>query len=110
MIPSPEQVHRLARLMPDRLSAAVYVAAGCGLRLGEVLGLEVEDVDFDRAELSVRQQLKSHKRRPPYLGRPKTKTSIRVVELPDVVADALRLHLENALEPCSRRPRGRGCR
>ncbi len=99
VIPSPEKVHRLARLMPERLSAAVYVAAGCGLRLGEVLGLEVEDVDFDRAELSVRQQLKSHKGRPPYLGRPKTKTSARVLELPEVVADALRLHLLNAQEP-----------
>lgn len=99
VIPTPEQVHSLARLMPDRLSAAVYVAAGCGLRLGEVLGLEVGDIDFDRAELSVRQQLKSHKGRPPYLGRPKTKTSARVVELPEVVADALRRHLEKAPDP-----------
>ncbi|GGQ87223.1 tyrosine-type recombinase/integrase [Couchioplanes azureus] len=99
VIPSPEQVHRLARLMPPRLSAAVYVAAGCGLRLGELLGLEVEDIDFDRKELSVRQQLKSHKGRPPYLARPKTKTSTRVVELPDVVADALRSHLADALDP-----------
>lgn len=35
VIPTPDQVHRLAKLMPPRLSAAVYVAAGCGLRLGE---------------------------------------------------------------------------
>jgi integrase len=47
----------------------------------------------------VRQQLKSHKGRPPYLARPKAKTSARVVELPDVVADALRLHLEDAQDP-----------
>ena len=60
MIPSPEQVHQLAALMPSRLSAAVYVAAGCGLRLGEVLGLEVDDIDFDRAELAVRRQLEMH--------------------------------------------------
>jgi hypothetical protein len=39
---SPDQVHRLAALMPARPSASVHVAAGCGLRLGEVLGLEVE--------------------------------------------------------------------
>ncbi|MEV4275862.1 tyrosine-type recombinase/integrase [Actinoplanes xinjiangensis] len=99
VIPSPEQVHRLAALMPERLSAAVYVAAGCGLRLGEVLGLEVEDIDFERAELSVRQQLKSHKGRPPYLGQPKTKTSVRTIELPDVVAAALRRHLESVPDP-----------
>jgi integrase len=99
VIPTPEQVHRLAELLPDRLSAAVYVAAGCGLRLGEVLGLEVGDIDFAGAELNVRQQLKSHKGRPPYLDKPKTKTSIRPVELPDVVAAALRKHLETLGEP-----------
>ncbi|MFI7597584.1 hypothetical protein [Actinoplanes sp. NPDC049681] len=53
----------------------------------------MEDIDFDRKELSVRQQLKSHK------GRPPTKTSTRVVELPDVVADALRMHLADAPDP-----------
>ncbi|MFF5292593.1 tyrosine-type recombinase/integrase [Paractinoplanes globisporus] len=99
VIPSPAQVHRLAQLLPGRLSAAVYVAAGCGLRLGEVLGLEVEDIDFERAELSVRQQLKSHKGRPVYLGQPKTKTSVRTVELPEVVASALREHLKTVHDP-----------
>jgi integrase len=64
-----------------------------------VLGLEVDDIDFDRAELSVRQQLKSHKGRPPYLGQPKTKTSVRTVELPDVVAAALRGHLKSMPDP-----------
>jgi integrase len=99
VIPSPEQVHRLAELMPPRLSAAVYVAAGCGLRLGEVLGLETDDVDFGRGELAVRRQLKMHKGRPPYLDRPKTKTSVRTVELPEVVASALRRHLERDYPP-----------
>jgi integrase len=101
VIPTPEQVHRLAQLMPDRLSAAVYVAAGCGLRAaaGEVLGLEAEDIDFARAELSVRQQFKSHKGRPVYLGQPKTKTSVRTVEPPDVVAAALREHLKTLGDP-----------
>jgi integrase len=45
----------------------------------------------------VRQQLKSHKGRPPYLGQPKTKTSVRTVELPDVVA--LREHLKTLADP-----------
>jgi integrase len=43
--------------------------------------------------------LKSHKGRPPYLGKPKTKTSIRTVELPDVVAPALPEHLERGYPP-----------
>ncbi|WP_249997702.1 hypothetical protein [Actinoplanes sp. M2I2] len=38
VIPPPEQLPLLAQPMPTRLSAAVYVAAGCGLRLGELFG------------------------------------------------------------------------
>jgi integrase len=34
VLPSPDEVHQLAGLLPDRLSPMVYLAAGCGLRLG----------------------------------------------------------------------------
>jgi hypothetical protein len=34
VIPTPDQMHRLAELMPPRPAATVYVAAGPGLRLG----------------------------------------------------------------------------
>jgi integrase len=99
VIPSPEQVHRLAELMPARLSATVYLAAGCGLRLGEILGLEVEDIDFEAREIHVRRQLKVLKSRQPYLGPVKTKTSVRTIELPDVVATALTEHLDRGVDP-----------
>jgi integrase len=66
-----------------------------------VLGLEVDDVDFVEGELSVRRKLKMHKGRPPYLDRPKTTTSARTVELPNVVASALRSHLERDYPPGS---------
>jgi integrase len=59
----------------------------------------VDDIDFGRGELSVRRQLKMHKGRPPYLDRPKTRTSVRTVELPDVVAAALRRRLERGYPP-----------
>lgn len=64
-----------------------------------MLGLEVDDVDFVEGELSVRRKLKMHKGRPPYLDRPKTTTSARTVELPNVVASALRSHLERDYPP-----------
>jgi len=75
----------------------VYLAAGCGLRLGEMLGLEVEDIDFDTREVHVRRQLKLLAGRRPYLGRVKTKTSVRTVELPDVVAGPLKLHIDRGI-------------
>ncbi len=52
----------------------VYLAAGCGLRLSEILGLELEDVDLDARELHVRRQLEVLQGRQPFLGQVKTKT------------------------------------
>jgi hypothetical protein len=42
--------------MPDNLKAAVLLGAFCGLRVAEVSGLRVADVDFMRCVVSVRQQ------------------------------------------------------
>jgi integrase len=92
-------VSALAALLPSHLSATAYLAAGCGLRLGEILGLEVGDVDFGAREIRVRRQLKVLKGRQPYLGPVKTKTSVRTVELPDVVATALTVHLQRGVCP-----------
>jgi integrase len=99
VVPAPEQVHRLAELLPDRLSAMVYLAAGCGLRLGEILGLEVDDIDFRSRVVYVRRQLKVLKGRRPFLGPVKTKTSVRTVELPDVAAGPLRRHIDSGVTP-----------
>ncbi|MFF5178283.1 tyrosine-type recombinase/integrase [Micromonospora sp. NPDC000316] len=98
VLPTAEQVHDLARLLPARLAAMVYLAAGCGLRLGEILGLEVDDIDFDVREVHVRRQLKVLKGRQPFLGPVKTSTSARTVELPDVVVVALRQHLADGCD------------
>lgn len=98
-IPSPAQIHRIADLLPVRLAPMVYIAAGCGLRLGEVLGLEAGDVDFGAQELHVRRQLKVLKGRTPFLGPVKTKTSVRTVELPKLVWNALDAHLQDGVDP-----------
>lgn len=93
-IPTAGQVHALAGALPGHLSAAVYLAAGCGLRIGETLGLEVRHVDFVAREVHVVQQLKQVARRAPYLARLKSTASSRTLELPDTVAGPLRAHLE----------------
>jgi integrase len=93
-IPTPDQVHGLASSVPSRYAGVVYLAAGCGLRAGEITGLELDSVDFLRREVDVRQQLAIVAGRAPYLGPVKTKTSARTVELPDVVLTALARHVE----------------
>jgi integrase len=55
---TPEQArHLLASVVEQPLHAFVAVALGCGLRLGEALGLKWEDVDLESATLQVRRAL-----------------------------------------------------
>jgi integrase len=88
VIPWPaEQVAAVIASHPERWRAAPVVAAGCGLRQGEVFGLRVEDVDFLGRQLHVRQQVKLL-RGQPTLAPPKGRKT-RDVPLPDAVAMAL---------------------
>lgn len=92
--PTVDQVVAITGAMAERYRAAVTVAAGAGLRLGEVLGLQVDRVDFLRRQLVVDQQLLTPNRGPAVLGPPKTEASRRTVPLPEVVTHALGRHLE----------------
>ena len=52
-----EQVEAVRAEMPERLRAAVTLAAGVGLRRGEALGLSADRVDFLRRQLTFDRQL-----------------------------------------------------
>jgi integrase len=87
--PTVERVQEIALAIPDRYRAAVIMLAGSGLRIGELLGLRVTDVDFLRRSVRVeRQRLQNGKIAPP-----KTAKSRRTVPLGRVVVDALAAHL-----------------
>lgn len=87
-----EQVHRLVDAIPgDRYRAIPVVAAGCGLRQGEVLGLQRGDCDFLGRWLHVRRQLKQATGGPKF-ALPKGQ-KVRKVPLPQWVAEALAEHL-----------------
>ena len=85
------QVQAVIEALPERYRAVAVVAAGCGLRQGEVFGLRVSDVDFLRRRLHVEQQVKIVHARVE-LDRPKGGKT-RTVPLPDAVAEALAEHL-----------------
>lgn len=55
---SPEEAAKfLEAARGDRLYALYVVAVACGLRIGEILALEWEDIDFTAGRLQVRRQL-----------------------------------------------------
>lgn len=95
-LPTDAEVRALADAMPEHLRLSVDLAAGGGLRLGEVLGLQVRDLDLDLdapngPDLHVRRQWLS-KGRPPRYGVPKA-GSARTVALPDALAERARAHI-----------------
>ncbi|HXN60017.1 MAG TPA: tyrosine-type recombinase/integrase [Acidimicrobiales bacterium] len=88
-----DKVLGLIAAIEPRYRAAMVLAAGTGLRQGEVFGLTVDRVDFLRRSLTVDRQLVLAKGQGPVLAPPKTKASYRDVPLPQVVVDAVAAHL-----------------
>lgn len=83
------QVQERAAVMPSEYRAAVIMLAGSGLRIGELLGLRVADVDFLRRTVRVERQRLQEGR----IGPPKTPKSVRTVPIGQVVVDGLAAHL-----------------
>lgn len=87
--PTVEQVAAMEAAVPERWRAVVVTLAGSGLRIGELLGLRVSDVDFLRRTIRVERQ----RTQDGALTRPKSETSRRTVAVGQVVLDALAAHL-----------------
>jgi integrase len=88
------QVQALAAAAPARYQAAIVAQSGLGLRLSELLALQVPDVRFlgKNPTVTVSRQLLLRDRS---YGPLKTPASARVIPLPDVVRDALSAHLRD---------------
>jgi len=93
---SPAQVAAAAAAMPARYRVLVLMAAWSGLRQGELLALTRAELDLDAvpATVTVRKAVRRTDTGVVRVDVPKTASSVRVVTLPDPVADTLRAHLE----------------
>ncbi len=80
-IPDPAAVEAVTGFLPPYYRAVPRAAARCGLRPSELLGLEVDSIDFLRREVHVRQQLVTSPAagNVAYLAPPKTPHSDRTV-------------------------------
>ncbi len=84
-VATTEQVWALHDAMPEHLRAAILLAAFAGLRLSEVCGLRVSDVDFMRGVINPAVQ---------YPSEPlKSETSRTAIPIPDSMALALSAHV-----------------
>lgn len=91
--PTRAEVEALMGALPDRYRVAVVLAAGAGLRLGEVCGVTVDRVNFFAKTLRVDRQLLTPSDGPTRFGPPKTPSSVRTIHLADVVVAELAEHL-----------------
>jgi integrase len=94
-VPTTDQVLSLVDVVPSKYLAAIWLGAGEGMRLGEVLGIEngKRCIDPDSGHVHVVQQLRFHKAEYGgfYLAPPKS-GSIGDVDLDDTVATVLADH------------------
>ena len=91
--PTTAEVEAILVALPARYRAIAIVAAGAGLRSGEILGLTKPKFDALRRQLIVDQQLLMPSKGAAYIGQPKTDASYRTVPIPQAVVDALAAHI-----------------
>lgn len=87
------QLTALIQHAPERQRALIILAAGTGLRQGEIFGLTHDRINLDERTLRVDRQLINVKGRQPFFAPPKSQASVRIVPLPQTVIDALREHM-----------------
>jgi integrase len=93
-IASPAQVVALIGAITPRYRAAVLLAAWCGLRRGEVLGLRTSDVDLDAGTVTVRHNRVELLESPvAFDADPKTDAGKRTVSIPPHVLPVLEEHM-----------------
>ena len=88
---TPEQAEAVRSALPPYLAAMVDAGTGLGLRQSEIFGLSVEELDFLRRQVHVRQQVKLVGGRP-HFALPKGEVE-RDAPLVAQTRDALAVHL-----------------
>ncbi len=78
--------------LPPQYAIVATLAAGTGMRQGEIFGLSPDEIDFDAETIAVTRQVKLSHGNLRYLAPPKGRKS-RTIPLPASVADELRSFL-----------------
>jgi integrase len=86
---SPAQAAQIIARAQGQFRAMFAIAAMTGLRVGEILGLESSDFDFDNRVFQVRRSVWRGK-----LQTPKNANSVAALPLPDTLAEIVREHIK----------------
>jgi integrase len=95
---TPAEIELIADNMPPRLRAAVWIAAWCALRYGELAELRRKDIDLANHQIKVRRAVTF----PPggaVVGPPKSDAGYRDVSIPPHVWPIVQEHLDVYVQP-----------
>ncbi len=98
------EVSALAGAVEDRWRSLVLLAAWCGLRRGELLGLRRSDVDLDRGTVRIERAVHYLRDSSVVIGPPKTAAGVRTVAVPPHIIPELTLHFERWVAPTTDAP------
>ncbi len=93
---SPQQARHLLLILRDPVRMMVHLALLTGLRVGEILGLRWQDVDFAAGGIRVEQAYYRGE-----MGSPKTKDSRRILPMPESLKAALMRFYRDSGQPPS---------
>lgn len=109
-----EQAQRFLATVRGPLGALYTLALYLGLRQGELLGLQWEDIDFKARTITIRRTLRvmevidgPRRSKPKWTvatSDPKSETSKRVLPVPDAIIDVLQEHRRQTIERLQRLP------
>lgn len=85
---TPEQMRQIILHAQEPFRTMFYILAMTGIRAGELLGLQVEDIDFERQLLFIRRSVNRGN-----VQSVKSKASLKPLPLPGVLAVILKEHL-----------------
>lgn len=88
------QVYALADAVDWRYHALILLACFCGLRWGELAGLQRADIDCDHRTIRIARQLCEVPGRPLFLAPPKSDAGKRIVSMPSMIVADISLHLD----------------
>ncbi len=85
-IPTPAEIKAILAAATGKPRTFILTACMTGMRASELRGLRWQDVNLDRAEITIRQRADAYQE----IGSPKSKKGRRTIPLPGPLVDALK--------------------
>ncbi|MGL5621954.1 site-specific integrase, partial [Cetobacterium sp.] len=97
---TPEEFKLFIGILKNHHAAYVgfNILFWCGLRIGELLALEVKDIDFENETLNINKSYQRLKKED-IITEPKTPKSKRVLEMPSQLTSVLKDYLKTLYKP-----------